>query len=135
MNFAFNDEQLAFKQRCREFARDVIRPAAPIHDADESVPWEVLKEARRQGLSGLESMQYTSTDPDGQLGLIYAEEMHGGCAGIALAISGSGLAAAGVAASGTPEQIAQWVPECLGVGEELKLGAYAVTEPQAGSVV
>ncbi len=135
MNFALNDEQLAYKQRCREFARDVIRPAAPIHDADESVPWEVMKEARRQGLSGLESMQYTSTDPDGQLGLIYAEEMHWGCAGIALAISGSGLAAAGVAASGTPEQIAQWVPECLGVGEELKLGAYAVTEPQAGSDV
>ena len=61
--------------------------------------------------------------------------MHWGCAGIALAISGSGLAAAGVAASGTPEQIAQWVPECLGVGEELKIGAYAVTEPQAGSDV
>ena len=135
MNFALNDEQLAFKQRCREFARDVIRPAAPIHDADESVPWEVMKEARKQGFSGLESLQYTSTDPDGQLGLIYAEEMHWGCAGIALAISGSGLAAAGVAASGTPEQIAQWVPECLGVGEELKIGAYAVTEPQAGSDV
>ena len=46
MNFALNDEQLAFKQRCREFARDVIRPVAPIHDADESVPWEVMKEAR-----------------------------------------------------------------------------------------
>ena len=135
MNFALNDEQLAFKQRCREFARDVIRPVAPIHDADESVPWEVMKEARKQGFSGLESLQYTSTDPDGQLGLIYAEEMHWGCAGIALAISGSGLAAAGVAASGTPEQIAQWVPECLGVGEELKIGAYAVTEPQAGSDV
>lgn len=135
MNFALNDEQLAFKERCRTFARDVIRPAAPIHDADESVPWEVMKEARRQGLSGLEAMQYTSTDPDGQLGLIYAEEMHWGCAGIALAINGSGLAAAGVAASGTPEQIARWVPECLGVGEEIKIGAYAVTEPQAGSDV
>ena len=53
MNFALNDEQLAFKQRCREFARDVIRPVAPIHDADESVPWEVMKEARKQGFSGL----------------------------------------------------------------------------------
>ena len=135
MNFAFNDEQLAYKKRCRDFAREVIRPAAPVHDADESVPWEVMREARRQGISGLEQMQYTSTDPDGQLGLIYAEEMHWGCAGIALAISGSGLAAAGVAASGTPEQIARWVPECLGTADELKVGAYAVTEPQAGSDV
>jgi alkylation response protein AidB-like acyl-CoA dehydrogenase len=135
MDFAFNDEQLAYKQRCREFARDVIRPAAPVHDADESIPWEVMREARRQGMSGLEQLQFTGSDPEGQLGIIYAEEMHWGCAGIALAISGSGLAAAGVAASGTPEQIAQWVPECLGIGDELKLGAYAVTEPQAGSDV
>src|SRR6187455_1107702 len=52
---------------------------------------------------------------DEQLGLIHSEEMHWGCAGIALAINGSGLAAAGVAASGTPEQIAEWVPQCLGV--------------------
>ena len=94
-----------------------------------------MKEARRQGMSGLEQLQFTGSDPEGQLGIIYAEEMHWGCAGIALAISGSGLAAAGVAASGTPEQIAQWVPECLGIGDELKLGAYAVTEPQAGSDV
>ena len=67
--------------------------------------------------------------------VISAEEFHWGCAGIALAISGSGLAAAGIASSGTPEQIARWVPECFGTGEEIKLGAYAVTEPQAGSDV
>ena len=68
-------------------------------------------------------------------GVIGAEELHWGCAGIALAISGSGLAAAGLAASGTPEQIARWVPECFGVGDEIKLGAYAVTEAGAGSDV
>jgi acyl-CoA dehydrogenase len=67
--------------------------------------------------------------------VIYAEEMHWGCAGIALALSGSSLAAAGIAASGTPEQVARWVPECFGTGDEIKLGAYAVTEPQAGSDV
>ena len=67
--------------------------------------------------------------------MISAEEFHWGCAGIALAISGSGLAAAGIASSGTPEQIARWVPECFGTAEEVKLGAYAVTEPQAGSDV
>jgi alkylation response protein AidB-like acyl-CoA dehydrogenase len=67
--------------------------------------------------------------------VISAEEFHWGCAGIALAISGSGLAAAGIASSGTPEQISRWVPECFGSEEEVKLGAYAVTEPQAGSDV
>ena len=53
----------------------------------------------------------------------------------ALAISGSGLAAAGIAASGTPEQTMPRVPECFGDAETVKLGANAVTEPQAGSDV
>ncbi len=135
MDFAFNDEQLEYKEKCRTFARDVIRPAARKHDEEESVPWEVIKEARRHGFGGIEGMQRSAEDPEGQMQVITAEEFHWGCAGIALAISGSGLAAAGIAASGTPEQIMRWVPECFGNDEEVKLGAYAVTEPQAGSDV
>jgi acyl-CoA dehydrogenase len=135
MDFALNDEQREFKAYCRRFAEEVIRPAAPEHDRDESTPWEVIREARAWGLHGIDHLQRMGTDPDGQLSVIYAEEMHWGCAGIALALSGSSLAAAGIAASGTPEQVARWVPECFGMGEEIKLGAYAVTEPQAGSDV
>ncbi len=135
MDFALNDEQQDYKDRARAFARDVIRPAARKHDEEESIPWEVIKEARKQGFQGLEAIQRSASDADGQMQVISAEEFHWGCAGIALAISGSGLAAAGIASSGTPEQIARWVPECFGVGDEVKLGAYAVTEPQAGSDV
>jgi acyl-CoA dehydrogenase len=135
MDFALNDQQLAFKEKCRTFAREVIRPAARKHDEEESTPWEVIKAAREQGLQGIEYMQETAGDPEGQMQVIAAEEMHWGCAGTALAINGSGLAAAGIAASGTPEQIGRWVPECFGMGDEIKLGAYAVTEPQAGSDV
>ena len=135
MNFELNEEQLEFKASCRKFAREVIRPAARKHDEEESTPWEVVKEARRQGFQGIEHLQRTAADSEGQMGAIAAEEMHWGCAGTALAIAGSGLAAAGIAATGTPEQIGHWVPECFGTGEEIKLGAYAVTEPQAGSDV
>ena len=135
MDFALNEEQQQFKAEVRKFARDVIRPVAAKHDAEESTPWEVLKAARGAGLSGTDWLQRMGSDPDGMLGVIGAEELHWGCAGIALAVSGSGLAAAGLAASGTPEQIARWVPECFGAGDEVKLGAYAVTEPQAGSDV
>jgi len=135
VDFALNEEQREFKDYCRRFAAEVVRPAAPKHDAEESVPWEVIKEARRWGLHGLDHIQRLGSDPDGQLSVIYAEELHWGCAGIALAISASSLAAAGLAASGTPEQIAEWVPQCFGTDDEIKLGAYAVTEPQAGSDV
>ncbi|HSI81509.1 MAG TPA: acyl-CoA dehydrogenase family protein [Solirubrobacterales bacterium] len=133
MDFGLNEEQQEFKRECRRFAAEVIRPAAPKHDAEESTPWEVIKAARNRRLHGIDLMQRLGSDPDGQLSVIYAEELHWGCAGIALAITGSTLAAAGLAASGTPDQIARWVPECFGVGDEVKLGAYAVTEPHAGS--
>jgi len=130
-----DDGQLEFQQHCRRFAREVIRPVAGKHDREQSVPWEVLKEARVWDLHGLEHIQRMASDPDGLLTIIYAEELHWGCAGIALAIQASSLAAAGIASSGTPEQIARWVPECFGSGDDIKLGAYAVTEAGAGSDV
>jgi acyl-CoA dehydrogenase len=135
MDFGLTDDQREFKALCREFATEVIRPVAAKHDTEESTPWGVIEAAREWGLDGIDHLQRLGSDPDGQFSVIYAEELHWGCAGIALAISGSTLAAAGLAASGTPEQIARWVPECFGSGDEIKLGAYAVTEPQAGSDV
>src|SRR4051794_30374997 len=122
MDFGVSEDQREFRALCRRFAADVIRPAAAKHDADESTPWEVMKAARDWGLDGIEHLQRLATDPDGQFSVIYAEELHWGCAGIALAISGSALAAAGLASSGTPEQIARWVPECFGTGDDIKLG-------------
>jgi acyl-CoA dehydrogenase len=135
VDFRLNEDQLEYQAKCRRFAREVIRPIAAQHDRDESVPWEAIRAAREWGLHGLEHIQLLGSDPEGVYGCIYAEELHWGCAGIALAIQGGSLAAAGIASSGTPEQIAQWVPECFGVGDEIKLGAYAVTEPSAGSDV
>ena len=136
MDFRLTDDQQEWRDYCRKFAREVIRPAAPQHDRDQSVPWEVIAEARKWDLSGLEYIQKMASDPDGLFGVIYAEELHWGCAGIALAISASSLAAAGVASSGTPEQIGKWIPEIYGSGpDDIKLGAYAVTEAGAGSDV
>ena len=135
MDFRLSDENLEFQQKCRRFATEEMRPIAAQHDREQTVPWEAMKAARAWKLQGLEFMQSTASDDDGLMGVIYAEELHWGCAGIALAISASGLAAAGIASSGTPEQVGRWVPECFGTGDEIKLGAYAVTEAGAGSDV
>ena len=135
MDFRLTDEQIEFQRHCRKFSTDVIRPVAAKYDREQSVPWDVIKEARKWDLHGLDYIQKVASDADGLFGVIYAEELHWGCAGIALAISASSLAAAGIASSGTPEQIGRWVPECYGTGDEIKLGAYAVTEAGAGSDV
>src|SRR3989440_3083602 len=135
MDFRLNDEQIEFQRYCHRFAEEVIRPVAPHYDREQEVPWDVIREARRWDLHGLDLLQKMATDSHGLFSVIYAEEVHWGCAGIALAIQASSLAAAGIASSGTPEQVGRWIPECYGLGDEIKLGAYAVTEPQAGSDV
>ena len=135
MDFRLTDEQLEFQGYCRRFSREVIRPLAPRYDRTEEVPWDAIKAAREWGLHGMDQLQRAAEDPSGLLPVIYAEQLHWGCAGIALAISGSSLAAAGIASAGTPGQISRWVPECFGTGDQVKLGAYAVTEAGAGSDV
>jgi alkylation response protein AidB-like acyl-CoA dehydrogenase len=94
-----------------------------------------MREAYEWKLAGLDWLQELQNDPEGLKGVIYAEELHWGCAGIALAISASSLCAAGIASSGTPEQIGIWIPKVFGTREQPGIGAYAVTEPQAGSDV
>jgi acyl-CoA dehydrogenase len=135
MDFRLSDQTQEWRDYCRKFAREVMRPAAAQHDREESVPWEVIRQAYEWDLAGPGWLQSLQDDPEGLKGVIYAEELHWGCAGIALAISASSLCAAGIASSGTGEQIGRWIPECIGTKEQPKLGAYAVTEPQAGSDV
>jgi acyl-CoA dehydrogenase len=135
MDFRLSDQTLEWKDYCRKFAREVIRPVAAQHDREESVPWEVIRQAYQWDLAGPGWLQSLQDDPEGLKGVLYAEELHWGCAGIALAISASSLCAAGIASSGTPEQIGRWIPECIGTKDQPKIGAYAVTEPQAGSDV
>src|SRR5436190_16875631 len=135
VEFRLTDQQLEFQQKVHAFARDVIRPVAPYYDREQKTPWDVIKKAAEVDLYGINYIQTMATDPGGLLGVIYAEETHWGCAGIALAMSASSLAAAGIASAGTPEQLAEWVPQCFGTADDPKLGAYAVTEANAGSDV
>lgn len=135
MDFRLSDEQVEFQKKVHDFARDVIRPVAAEYDREQKTPWDVIKKAAEVDLYGINYIQTMASDPGGLFGVIYAEETHWGCAGIALAMSASSLAAAGIASSGTPEQMGQWIPECFGDAEQPKLGAYAVTEAGAGSDV
>ena len=55
--------------------------------------------------------------------------------GITLSIFGSTLAVSGIVANGTPEQGAEWIPQCFGTPEKVQLGAFCVSEADAGSDV
>ena len=53
MDFGVSEEQREFRELCRRFAREVIRPVAAKHDAEESTPWEVIGAAREWGIHGI----------------------------------------------------------------------------------
>ncbi|MDZ7678369.1 MAG: acyl-CoA dehydrogenase family protein [Acidimicrobiales bacterium] len=135
-SFALNDDQLQIQQWVHDFSRDVIRPAAPEWDEREEFPWPVVQEAAKIGLYGWDFMAQAMMGDDTGLTMPVAlEELFWGDAGIGLSIMGSALAAAGIAASGTGEQLGEWVPQCYGDADDVKLGAFCSTEPDAGSDV
>jgi acyl-CoA dehydrogenase len=75
------------------------------------------------------------SDPTGLTFALISEELAWGCAGIALAIFGTTLGVSGILGSGTPEQIEEWVPQCFGTPDDIKMAAFGVSEPDAGSDV
>ena len=98
-----SDEQKQIQDWVHQFAVDVIRPAAHEWDEREEFPYPVVQEAAKVGLYSLDFMMNGMGDPSGLTLPVAIEEMFWGDAGIGMAIMGSGLAAAGIAANGTPE--------------------------------
>jgi alkylation response protein AidB-like acyl-CoA dehydrogenase len=118
-----------------EFAETVIRPAGGEWDEREETPWPVLQQAAKIGLYSLDFFAQQWLEPSG-LGIPVAwEELFWGDSGIALSIVGTGLAAVAVSGNGTNEQMAEWLPPMFGDSDDPKLGAFCVSEPDAGSDV
>jgi alkylation response protein AidB-like acyl-CoA dehydrogenase len=130
-----NDDQQSVREWIHGFAADVIRPAAAEWDEREETPWPIIQEAAKIGLYSLDFYAQQFFDPTG-LGIPMAmEELFWGDAGIALSIVGTGLAAVGVLANGTEEQIGTWVPQMYGDADDVKVAAFCSSEPDAGSDV
>ena len=130
-----NEDQLQIQKWVHDFAEGVIRPVAEEWDEREEFPWPVVQEAAQIGLYGVDFLMNATGDPTGLTLPVAIEELFWGDAGIGMAIMGSALAAAGIAGNGTPEQVMEWVPQCYGTADKVMLGAFCVSEPDAGSDV
>lgn len=136
------EEQQAARSWAHDFANNEMREAEVegmkahrYYDETESFPWPIVQKAAEVGLYGMDYYTMAGQDPTGITSALIIEEMFWGCAGIGLAIFGSGLALAGLASAGTGEQIATWAPRIFGSPDDVKVGAYCVSEPGAGSDV
>ena len=136
-DFSLNlsEDQIQIQKWVHDFAEGVIRPVAHEWDEREEFPWPVVEEAAQIGLYGVDFLMNAMGDPTGLTLPVAIEELFWGDAGIGMAIMGSALAAAGIAGNGTPEQIMEWVPQCYGTADKVQLGAFCVSEPDAGSDV
>ncbi len=134
IEFALTDEQREFRDLAHKFAEKTIRPIAPEADEKEEVPWDAVKKAHQAGLitvafpekyggGGVESVLTKA---------IIDEEIFWGCAGIGTLIGGVGLCATPILLAGTEEQKEKYITRFCDPGK-VTLGAYALTEPAAGS--
>jgi alkylation response protein AidB-like acyl-CoA dehydrogenase len=134
-HFGLTEEQSEFRKWVHEFSEREIRPVAGSYDETEDFPWPVLRKAAEVGLYSFDFYVQVNSDESGLMMPMALEEVAWGCAGIGLCIFGTGLPLAALASSGTPEQLLGWAPKMFGTPEAPKLGAFAVTEAQAGSDV
>ncbi|MBI3925847.1 MAG: acyl-CoA dehydrogenase family protein [Armatimonadetes bacterium] len=129
MDFSLSEEERQIQKLARDFARKEILPAAVHYDETATFPHPVVEKARELGLVSMAVPEEHGGIGLSPLGIaLVAEELAWGCAGIAVAITLNCLVAdaLGIAASDEQKQI--YYPR-LAEG----FGAYALTEPGAGS--
>jgi len=132
MNFELSDEQKLIRHTAREFARREIQPVAAQCDRDASFPMAVFEKAREVGLVNLTvPIEFGGSGWGMFESALVAEELGWACTGIAGALGLNGIFADVFHVSGSREQ----KREAFGRLQAGQFGAYAVTEPSAGSDV
>ncbi len=127
-----NEEHQMILESAREFAERTLKPNAATWDREERFPAEAIAEAAEMGFMGLTIPEEFGGVGMGNLhGAIMLEEVNRWCAstGVTLSVHNS-LICSPIAKYGTETQKQKYLPQ-LASGE--MLGAYCLTEPQAGS--
>ena len=134
MDFSLTEEQQMFQKMFRDFATKEVAPLAEETDHEEKPPLELLKKAAMQGFLGaLIPEEYGGVGLDIVSYCMMLEELAKACASTAMTISvHNGLAAKTILDNGNEEQKRKYL-EPMAMGD--KIGAFALTEPAAGSDV
>ncbi|CAI8699051.1 MULTISPECIES: acyl-CoA dehydrogenase family protein [Pseudomonas] len=131
MNFELDQVELAVIESAEKLAREVIQPRAQHYDETETFCAESL-----QALAALGGMGINLPEEYGGLGIgslamsRVVEAVAGACASTASALTAHFLATDSILIGGTEAQKQEWLPRAAS-GE--LLGAFALTEPAAGS--
>ncbi|MDH5506544.1 MAG: acyl-CoA dehydrogenase family protein [Anaerolineae bacterium] len=134
MGFDLTPEQQDMRDLAHRFAEKEIRPIAAEYDELEEVPWDVIRKAAQTGLTS-----YYIPEKYGGGGVtdtlthcLVGEEIAWGCAGVNTILEGVGLAATPILLAGSEDQKAIYLSRFCDPNNPA-LGAFALTEPSAGS--
>lgn len=132
MDFKWNDEQQLMQTMFREFVDKEVRPLAAELDEQERFPSELIPKMGEIGMFGIPIAEEYGGVGMGTLEYVMAvEEVSKACASTGVTISAhTSLCCWPIEHFGTEEQKQKYLPD-LATGE--KLGAFGLTEPNAGT--
>ncbi len=127
-----NEEETMLRNTVREFAESEIAPRAATLDQSAEFPWENMRGLAELGILGLGiGEEYGGSDGTTRQLAIVVEEVSRACAATATVMGAHlSLCTQYINMFGTEGQKSQFIPPLVS-GE--KIGAFALTEPGAGS--
>jgi short/branched chain acyl-CoA dehydrogenase len=132
MHFDLSDEQQAIRKLVRDFALGEVKPVAEELDRTKSFPYEIVAKLGELGLMGIPyPEEYGGGGADNLSYAIAIEELTRIDSSVGVTVAAhTSLGTWPLYAFGSEEQKAEWMPR-LCSGE--RLGAFGLTEPEAGS--
>ena len=132
MNFQFSETHLMIKETARKFAEEVLAPTADERDEKEEFPHEAVKQMGELGFMGMVvSEKYGGAGLDSVSYVVAMEEISkvDASAGVIMSVNNS-LVCWGLEAFGSEEQKEKYLKP---LAQGKLLGAFALSEPEAGS--
>ena len=128
----FTEEHKMLRDMVRDFARNEVKPLAQELDEKGVFPYESVKKMAELGLMGIPwDEKYGGTGMDTMALVIAIEEIGKVCPSTsATMMAHTSLGTAPIAIFGTEEQKERYLP---GLASGKKIGAFGLTEPNAGS--
>jgi alkylation response protein AidB-like acyl-CoA dehydrogenase len=132
VDFDLSREQQLIQSTVRDFARAEIAPVAEELDREKRFPYEIVAKLGELGLMGIPfPEQYGGGGADTLSYVLAIEELARVDSSVCITVAPhTSLGTMGIYLWGTEEQKQEWLPHlCTGK----KLGAFGLTEPEAGS--
>jgi len=132
MNFDLSDEHRLIQSTVREFARAEVAPVAEELDREKRFPYAIVRRLGELGLMGIPfPVEYGGGGGDTLAYALAVEELTRIDSSVAITLCAhTSLGTQPVYLFGSEEQKQEWLPKlCSGA----QLGAFGLTEPEAGS--